>query len=83
MGRQPLEQEAILVGVASGCEGGFFAAMFLNSFELKDQLGATMRNFLVFPLVLALLLGLVGCETIKGAGKDIEKAGEAIQRAAK
>lgn len=32
---------------------------------------------------LCLLVGLSGCETIKGAGKDIEKAGEAIQRAAK
>ncbi|MCG6860548.1 MAG: entericidin A/B family lipoprotein [Chromatiaceae bacterium] len=30
-----------------------------------------------------MLAGLSGCETIKGAGKDIEKAGEAIQRAAK
>jgi len=30
-----------------------------------------------------LLSGLGGCETLKGAGKDIEKAGEAIQRAAK
>jgi predicted small secreted protein len=33
-------------------------------------------------LVLSLSVGVVGCETIKGAGKDIEKAGEAIQRAA-
>lgn len=32
---------------------------------------------------MCLLVGLSGCETIKGAGKDIEKAGEAIQRAAK
>jgi len=30
-----------------------------------------------------MICGLCGCETIKGAGKDIEKAGEAIQRAAK
>jgi predicted small secreted protein len=30
-----------------------------------------------------MLNGLCGCETIKGAGKDIERAGEAIQRAAK
>jgi len=30
-----------------------------------------------------LLAGLGGCETIKGAGKDIENAGEAIQRAAR
>jgi predicted small secreted protein len=31
---------------------------------------------------MALVAVLGGCETIKGAGKDIEKAGEAIQRAA-
>jgi len=31
----------------------------------------------------ALLAGLGSCETIKGAGKDIENAGEAIQRAAR
>jgi predicted small secreted protein len=31
---------------------------------------------------MVLVAGLVGCETIKGAGKDIEKAGEAIQRVA-
>jgi predicted small secreted protein len=34
-------------------------------------------------ICLALSVGFAGCETIKGAGKDIEKAGEAIQRAAK
>jgi len=34
-------------------------------------------------ICLALPVGLGGCETVKGAGKDIEKAGEAIQRAAK
>jgi predicted small secreted protein len=33
-------------------------------------------------ICLALSAGLGGCETVKGAGKDIEKAGEAIQRAA-
>lgn len=42
-----------------------------------------MRLTLVMLLCLALSTGLCGCETIKGAGKDIEKAGEAIQRAAK
>jgi predicted small secreted protein len=34
-------------------------------------------------MCLFLVAGLSGCETIKGAGKDIEKAGEAIQRAAR
>ncbi|WP_170473456.1 entericidin A/B family lipoprotein [Ruegeria arenilitoris] len=28
------------------------------------------------------LFSLTGCETAKGAGKDIEKAGDAIQNAA-
>lgn len=30
----------------------------------------------------ALCLGLTACETIEGAGRDIQKAGGAIQRAA-
>ncbi|MGB5558770.1 MAG: entericidin A/B family lipoprotein [Paracoccaceae bacterium] len=30
-------------------------------------------------LALVALLGLVACETVKGAGQDIENAGEAIQ----
>tara|TARA_R110000868_G_scaffold201174_8_gene448757 strand:- start:1501 stop:1644 length:144 start_codon:yes stop_codon:yes gene_type:complete len=29
-----------------------------------------------------LLIGLAGCATIEGAGKDIESAGEAVQDAA-
>lgn len=31
---------------------------------------------------LTLLVGLAGCATIEGAGKDIESAGEAVQDAA-
>ena len=30
-----------------------------------------------------LLLALAGCNTMEGAGKDIERGGEAIQNAAK
>ena len=33
-------------------------------------------------LLSVLLVGLVGCATVEGAGKDIESAGEAIQDAA-
>jgi len=29
------------------------------------------------------LIGLVGCNTLEGAGKDIQKAGEKIEDAAK
>ena len=32
--------------------------------------------------VLALAIGVIGCNTLKGAGKDIEKTGENIQKAA-
>jgi predicted small secreted protein len=33
-------------------------------------------------LGLIMLIGLAGCATIDGAGKDIESAGEAVQDAA-
>lgn len=29
-----------------------------------------------------LLVGICGCETMKGVGRDVEKAGEAIQKSA-
>ena len=34
-------------------------------------------------LALALSLGLVACNTVKGVGQDIKKAGEAIEGASK
>ncbi|WP_339844127.1 entericidin A/B family lipoprotein [uncultured Halopseudomonas sp.] len=33
-------------------------------------------------LCLALLFGVAGCNTLEGAGEDIEQGGEAIQRSA-
>ncbi len=36
-----------------------------------------MRNIIIF-ITLALLVA--ACNTVKGVGKDIEKAGEAIQK---
>ncbi len=38
---------------------------------------------IIFSLFAALtLLGTLGCNTVHGIGKDIEKGGEAIQRSA-
>ena len=37
---------------------------------------------LLLLLVAALTLGLAGCNTIAGAGQDIESAGDAIEDAA-
>ncbi|QDX81119.1 entericidin [Denitratisoma sp. DHT3] len=34
-------------------------------------------------VLLVLALGLVGCNTVQGIGRDIEKGGEAIQKAVK
>ncbi len=44
-----------------------------------------MRNSRLFLLLLAALLGLSlsACNTVEGAGKDIKKAGEKIEDAAK
>ena len=45
-----------------------------------------LTTILPFAALLALVLGALictGCQTMKGAGKDIENAGEGIQKAAK
>lgn len=34
-------------------------------------------------LLLAMMITLAGCNTIHGVGKDIEKAGEAVQKSTK
>jgi predicted small secreted protein len=39
-----------------------------------------MKNWI---LLFVCVLALVGCNTIEGAGKDIKKAGEAVEKAAK
>lgn len=42
-----------------------------------------MRKLLGAVLLASFTLGLVGCNTVKGAGKDVERAGEKIQDASK
>ncbi|AUN94731.1 entericidin A/B family lipoprotein [Pseudazoarcus pumilus] len=41
------------------------------------------KKFKMIALVLAAGLLVAGCNTMEGAGKDIEKGGEAIQKSAK
>ncbi len=41
-----------------------------------------MRRFLLLLLTAVLLAPIMGCETVKGVGRDVEKAGEAIQKSA-
>ncbi len=40
-------------------------------------------NLIMKLLVASLVVALAGCNTVEGVGKDIKKAGEAIEKAAK
>jgi entericidin B len=42
-----------------------------------------MKKFVFALLAAATLLSAVGCNTVQGIGKDIERGGEAIQRSTK
>ena len=42
--------------------------------------GFTMRKLTVLVLAVWCLTALGGCNTLRGAGKDVEKAGEGIQK---
>ena len=39
-------------------------------------------RFLTLMVLMASTIGLAGCETMEGAGRDIENAGESVQSAA-
>ena len=41
-----------------------------------------MAKVIVWCLLVALSVSAVGCNTMRGAGEDIEQTGEAVQRAA-
>lgn len=43
---------------------------------------SVIRNGVFFVLLAALGLGLAACNTVRGAGQDIENAGDAVQDAA-
>jgi len=43
----------------------------------------TNKRFLILVSLAVLSLGLSACETMEGAGRDIEHAGESVQDAAK
>jgi len=42
-----------------------------------------MSKKIVSLLMISLAFALVGCNTVRGVGQDIEKGGEAIQKAVK
>lgn len=50
--------------------------MFASLF--KNQERSTMKSFIIGLLAIA-VLALAGCNTVKGMGQDIQKAGSAIE----
>ncbi|MFC3391270.1 entericidin A/B family lipoprotein [Aidingimonas halophila] len=40
-----------------------------------------MKRWLAAALTVCLLVGVTGCNTMRGLGEDIEEGGEAVQRA--
>ena len=42
-----------------------------------------MKQFLAVTVLMALAATLMGCETVKGMGRDLQKAGQAIEGAAR
>jgi predicted small secreted protein len=50
--------------------------------DLKDRTGSAHKVLLAFTLALFSASALAACNTMEGAGKDIESTGEAIQDSA-
>ena len=42
-----------------------------------------IKRTMISALTIGILLALGGCNTMQGLGKDVEKAGEAIQKSTK
>lgn len=49
---------------------------------LNDMRARFVFGFFAAALLLLVLSGLGGCSTVEGMGKDIQRGGEAIERAA-
>ncbi len=51
----------------------------LNDLFRGWMMNRTMMRVLGLCLVLTAMFSFVGCNTVEGAGKDVENAGEAVQ----
>jgi predicted small secreted protein len=67
-----------LKSVANRHRWGYFASIYSLAFK-----ETTMNRTIALGIVIMVTLLLVsGCNTIRGAGEDLQQGGEAIQRAA-
>jgi entericidin B len=51
--------------------------------DLKQRQGPEMKELNRLLLVLLATVAVAGCNTVQGIGRDIEKGGQAIGRAAR
>ena len=49
----------------------------------SNQLGMKMKNLQLLSLIALLTISLAACNTIEGAGQDIEAGGDAIEGSAR
>jgi len=42
--------------------------------------GSKMRKLILLSTVIIMAAGISGCNTVEGVGRDIERAGESIQK---
>jgi predicted small secreted protein len=67
----------------SGGQGLIQAARRFDPRDWSEpMLGKASLGFLVSGLLVLAVLGVSGCSTVEGFGKDVQKGGEAIERAA-
>lgn len=60
----------------------FLQAIILHSLPHKETLMTIKKLFATLMVALAMLVFAQGCNTLRGAGQDIEEAGEAVEDAA-
>lgn len=57
------------------------SAVLDGSFNVLKKRGGHMKSWVLMLVFLATVTVLVGCETFKGAAKDVENTGDNIQDA--
>ena len=67
-----------MLRLARNCQR-FVALIFIESPNLELIMKLAMKSMLLSMLF---MFGVAGCNTMHGAGEDIERGGEAIQRQA-
>lgn len=69
------------VCVSGWCAIGILCGMLASVFKPRQEM--VMKHKVVFVMLLSIAALSAGCNTVAGAGKDIQRGGEKIEGAAK